>query len=106
MAGSAQESGAREFDLVLFGATGFVGTLTAQYLAGAAPESARIALAGRSLDKLTTVRDDLGPTAAGWELIVVDATDRAALETMTARTTVVVTTVGPYLRYGMPLLGA
>ncbi|WP_028478219.1 trans-acting enoyl reductase family protein, partial [Nocardia sp. CNY236] len=98
--------GAREFDLVLFGATGFVGTLTAQYLAGAAPESARIALAGRSLDKLTTVRDDLGPTAAGWELIVVDATDRAALETMTARTTVVVTTVGPYLRYGMPLLGA
>ncbi|NUP27176.1 MAG: enoyl-ACP reductase, partial [Nocardia sp.] len=42
----------REFDLVVFGATGFVGKLTAQYLLGAAPAGARIALAGRSADKL------------------------------------------------------
>ncbi|WP_280238778.1 saccharopine dehydrogenase family protein [Nocardia abscessus] len=96
----------REFDLVLFGATGFVGKLTAQYLAGAAPESARIALAGRSLDKLTAVRDGLGPKAASWGLVVADSTDRTALDELAARTKVVVTTVGPYLRYGMPLVAA
>ncbi|WP_227997276.1 saccharopine dehydrogenase family protein [Nocardia australiensis] len=96
----------REFDLILFGATGFVGKLTAQYLAGAAPESARIALAGRSLDKLTIVRTELGPAAANWELVVADSTDQAALDALAARTTVVVTTVGPYLRYGMPLVAA
>lgn len=96
----------REFDLVLFGATGFVGKLTAQYLVGAAPDTARIALAGRSLAKLTTVRDELGPDAAQWELVVADSTDQAALDALAARTKVVVTTVGPYLRYGMPLVAA
>ncbi|MFQ6398408.1 saccharopine dehydrogenase family protein [Nocardia sp. KC 131] len=96
----------REFDLTLFGATGFVGKLTAEYLTRAAPEAARIALAGRSLDKLTKVRDELGPAAAGWELIVADSTDQAALDALAARTTVVVTTVGPYLRYGLPLVAA
>ncbi|MGW4326730.1 saccharopine dehydrogenase family protein [Nocardia sp. NPDC004573] len=96
----------REFDLVLFGATGFVGKLTAEYLLGAAPESARIALAGRSLDKLTSVRADLGPKAAGWDLVVADSTDQAALDALAVRTKVVVTTVGPYLRYGMPLVAA
>ncbi|WP_433527329.1 saccharopine dehydrogenase family protein [Nocardia pseudovaccinii] len=96
----------REFDLVLFGATGFVGKLTAEYLLGAAPAEARIALAGRSLDKLTTVRDELGPAAANWGLVVADSTDQAALDELAARTTVVVTTVGPYLRYGIPLVAA
>ncbi|MFE7741873.1 saccharopine dehydrogenase family protein [Nocardia sp. NPDC057455] len=96
----------REYDLVLFGATGFVGKLTAEYLLGAAPESARIALAGRSLDKLTAVRDDLGPKAAGWGLVVADSKDQTALDELAARTKVVVTTVGPYLRYGLPLVAA
>lgn len=96
----------REYDLVLFGATGFVGKLTAEYLVGAAPESARIALAGRSLDKLTAVRDGLGPKAANWGLVVADSKDQAALDELAARTKVVVTTVGPYLRYGMPLVAA
>ncbi|MEU1550441.1 saccharopine dehydrogenase NADP-binding domain-containing protein [Nocardia sp. NPDC005745] len=96
----------REYDLVLFGATGFVGKLTAEYLTGAAPESARIALAGRSLDKLTAVRDNLGPKAASWGLVVADSKDQAALDELAARTKVVVTTVGPYLRYGLPLVAA
>ncbi len=96
----------REFDLVLFGATGFVGKLTAQYLLTAAPESARIALAGRSLDKLTKVRDELGPPAAGWGLVVADSSDQSALDALAAQTKVVVTTVGPYLRYGLPLVAA
>ncbi|MEU5759170.1 saccharopine dehydrogenase NADP-binding domain-containing protein [Nocardia sp. NPDC047648] len=96
----------REYDLILFGATGFVGKLTAEYLTGAAPESARIALAGRSLDKLTAVRDDLGPKAASWGLVVADSKDQAALDELATRTKVVVTTVGPYLRYGLPLVAA
>ncbi|WP_067840905.1 saccharopine dehydrogenase family protein [Nocardia lijiangensis] len=96
----------REFDIALFGATGFVGKLTAQYLLDAAPSDARIALAGRSLDKLTKVREELGPKAASWDLVVADSTDQAALDALAARTKVVVTTVGPYLRYGLPLVAA
>ncbi|AHH21843.1 putative trans-acting enoyl reductase [Nocardia nova SH22a] len=96
----------REFDLVLFGATGFVGRLTAQYLATAAPDGARIALAGRSPERLTAVRDELGGAAAIWPLLVADSSDQAALDALAARTKVVVTTVGPYLRYGLPLAQA
>lgn len=94
----------REFDLIIFGATGYVGKLTAQYVLGAAPAGARIALAGRSLDKLTAVRDEIG--AGNWELVVADSGDHAAMDAMAARTTAIVTTVGPYLRYGMPLVAA
>lgn len=96
----------REFDLVLFGATGFVGRLTARYLAAAAPDGARIALAGRSPEKLTAVRDELGGAAAIWPLLVADSSDQVALDALAARTKVVVTTVGPYLRYGLPLARA
>ncbi len=96
----------REFDLVLYGATGFVGALTARYLAEAAPPGARIALAGRSADKLHKVHADLGPVAERWPLLVVDATNPEALKVMAAQTRVVVTTVGPYLRYGLPLVRA
>ncbi|MFE3228325.1 saccharopine dehydrogenase family protein [Nocardia sp. NPDC059228] len=96
----------REFDIVLFGATGFVGTLTAQYLAEAAPAGARIALAGRSPEKLAAVRAELGAAAAEWPLVQADSTDQASLDALAARTSVVVTTVGPYLRYGLPLVQA
>ncbi|MGM7645233.1 saccharopine dehydrogenase family protein [Nocardia sp. JW2] len=96
----------REFDLILFGATGFVGKLTAEYLLTAAPATAKIALAGRSRDKLAAVREELGPAAASWDLVVADSTDATSLAAMAERTKVVVTTVGPYLRYGLPLLGA
>ncbi|WP_306363153.1 trans-acting enoyl reductase family protein [Nocardia sp. CC227C] len=96
----------REFDLVLFGATGFVGKLTAEYLAEAAPAGARIALAGRSESKLAAVRAELGAAAADWPLVVADSSDQASLDALAARTKVVVTTVGPYLRYGLPLVRA
>ena len=58
---------AREIDVALFGATGFVGTLTAEYLAKHAPEGVSVALAGRSQEKLDRVRSELGvdwPTIA------------------------------------------
>jgi short subunit dehydrogenase-like uncharacterized protein len=93
----------RDLDLVLYGATGFVGRLTAEYLAKAAPEGARIALAGRSQERLEKVRDGLG---VGWELIVADSQDAPALRAMAERATAVITTVGPYRKYGLPLVEA
>jgi short subunit dehydrogenase-like uncharacterized protein len=95
----------REFDIVLYGATGFVGKLTAAYLATAGG-SARIALAGRSLDKLAAVRAALPASAGAWPLIAADASSPATLEAMAKRTRVVVTTVGPYTKYGLPLVAA
>jgi short subunit dehydrogenase-like uncharacterized protein len=96
----------REFDLVLYGATGFVGKLTALYLAKAAPPKARIALAGRSLAKLKAVRDEVGGVAANWSVAVADASDQHDLDALAKRTKVVVTTVGPYIRYGLPVVEA
>ena len=95
----------RELDIVLYGATGFAGKLTAEYLAKAAGD-ARVALAGRSHDKLLAVRDSLGEAAQSWELIAADASQPSTLNAMAARTQVVVTTVGPYTRYGLPLVAA
>lgn len=95
----------RDFDIVLYGATGFVGKLTAQYLAKAAGD-ARIALAGRSRDKLLAVRDTLGERAQSWPLIVADASQPSTLNAMAGQTQVVVTTVGPYARHGLPLVAA
>ena len=95
----------REFDIVLYGATGFAGKLTAEYLAKAGGE-ARIALAGRSPDKLLAVRETLGETAQSWPLITADASQPSTLNAMAARTQVVVTTVGPYAKYGLPLVAA
>jgi short subunit dehydrogenase-like uncharacterized protein len=96
----------RDLDVVLFGATGFVGKLTAEYLARAAPTEARIGLAGRSREKLGRLREELGAPAADWPLIVADCEDGAALAELAARTTAVATTVGPYRRYGMALVEA
>ncbi|MCZ8378585.1 trans-acting enoyl reductase family protein [Mycobacterium sp. CPCC 205372] len=95
----------RQYDIVLYGATGFAGRLTAEYLARAGGD-ARIALAGRSQDKLLAVRDSLGPNAADWPLISADASQPSTLDAMAAQTRVVITTVGPYTRYGLPLVAA
>ncbi|QKT08378.1 saccharopine dehydrogenase NADP-binding domain-containing protein [Gordonia sp. X0973] len=96
----------REFDIVVYGVTGFVGELTARYLAGAAPAGTRIALAGRSEEKLAAVRERLGAAAAQWPLIVADSDRPSTLDAMVARTQVICTTVGPYLRYGEALVTA
>jgi short subunit dehydrogenase-like uncharacterized protein len=95
----------REFDIVLYGATGFVGKLTAQYLANAGGQ-ARIALAGRSTSKLLAVRESLGAAAGSWPLIEADASSPSTLNDMAARTRVVISTVGPYTKYGIPLVAA
>ncbi|OHU99153.1 saccharopine dehydrogenase family protein [Mycobacterium talmoniae] len=95
----------RDFDIVLYGATGFVGKLTAEYLARAGGD-ARIALAGRSTERLGAIRDTLGESARDWPLLVADTATPSTLDAMAARTRVVVTTVGPYTRYGLPLVAA
>jgi short subunit dehydrogenase-like uncharacterized protein len=95
----------REFDIVLYGATGFVGKLTAEYLARTGAK-ARIALAGRSIDRLRAVRETLGESAQSWPLVQADASSPSTLDAMAKRTQVVITTVGPYTRYGLPLVAA
>ena len=99
----------REFDIVIYGASGFVGKLTAEYLASVSHRSggkARIALAGRSVGKLEAVRARLAESARDWPILTVDADRPSTLDEMAARTQVVITTVGPYSRYGLPLVAA
>ncbi|MEJ9077703.1 saccharopine dehydrogenase NADP-binding domain-containing protein [Gordonia malaquae] len=99
--------GDREFDIVLFGCTGFVGGLTADYLSRRAPGSCRIALAGRDRAKLDDIagrlKVDVG-TDVG--VVVADVTDPGALASLAARTVVLVTTVGPYTEYGLEVVRA
>ncbi len=94
----------REHDVVVFGATGFVGRLTAAHLAAHAPAGTRIALGARSREKLERTRAALGPAAAQWPLVVADSADEAALRELARATRVVLSTVGPYLRHGLPLV--
>jgi short subunit dehydrogenase-like uncharacterized protein len=99
----------REYDIVVFGATGFTGALTAEYLAANAPPSSRIALAARNRNKLEQVRARLGastPGAADLPLLSADVNDPASLRAVAEATKVVITTVGPYIRYGEPLVAA
>ena len=95
----------REHDVVVYGATGFVGKLTAAYLAKQ-PAGPRVALAGRSRAKLEEVRAGLGSAAAQWPLLVADAADPDSLGALASSTRAVATTVGPYVKYGKPLIEA
>jgi short subunit dehydrogenase-like uncharacterized protein len=96
----------RDLDVVVFGATGFVGKLTAEYLAQHAPEGVTVGLGGRSEEKLRRVRESLGARAADWPLVVADSSDAESMKALAERCRVVATTVGPYRKYGMPLVEA
>jgi short subunit dehydrogenase-like uncharacterized protein len=93
----------REHDIVLFGATGFTGALTAEYLAANAGEGVRWALAGRNRAKLEALSERLGIDVP---LLHADSTDDASLRSVAESTRVVITTVGPYVTYGEPLVAA
>ncbi|MGH3712241.1 MAG: saccharopine dehydrogenase family protein [Micromonosporaceae bacterium] len=93
----------RDYDVLLFGATGFTGGLTAKYLAEHVPEGCRWALAGRNQGKLEALRDELGIEVP---LLHADVSDPSSLRDVAAATRVVATTVGPYLKYGEPLVAA
>ena len=96
-----------KFDIVVYGATGFTGQLVAEYLAGHYKSDANLkwAMAGRSKDKLASVRDAIG-APADTPLIVADASDAASLKAMVDQTKSVISTVGPYQFYGNELLAA
>ncbi|HET6560835.1 MAG TPA: saccharopine dehydrogenase NADP-binding domain-containing protein [Marmoricola sp.] len=99
----------RSYDIVVLGATGFTGALTAEYLARHAPDDCRWAIAGRNEAKLATVRDRLAsidPALTELPLMGADVTDPASLKELAESTRVVVTTVGPYLEHGEPLVAA
>lgn len=97
------DSSSRDHDVVVYGATGFAGLLTAKYLAESAPPDVRIALGGRSQAKLERTRSELG---VDWPLVVADSQDPGAVAALAKSARVVATTVGPYFKYGKPLLEA
>ncbi|GAA1518794.1 saccharopine dehydrogenase family protein [Kribbella lupini] len=94
----------RRYDVVLLGATGFTGALTAAYLVENAPPGLKLALAGRNQAKLEKLRSDL--KAPELDLLHADVEDPESLRTVAGSTRIVVTTVGPYVRYGEPLVAA
>jgi short subunit dehydrogenase-like uncharacterized protein len=94
---------AREFDIIVYGATGYTGRLVAEYLKD--KTGLKWAMAGRSLSKLQEIRDEIG-AAADTPLIVANSDDPASLDAMCQRTKVVLTTVGPYQLYGNELVAA
>jgi short subunit dehydrogenase-like uncharacterized protein len=98
-------SSQRSYDVVLYGATGFVGRQTVAHFAAHAG-GVRWALAGRSPAKLEQVRAACGPGATGAGIIVADAADNKALETLAAQASVVLSTAGPFALYGSALVAA
>ena len=98
---------AQEFDVIVYGATGFTGRLVAEHLLQTygADGDVRWAMAGRDREKLKAVAIELG---APMSLPLIDAktSDGAALDALAHRARVIITTVGPYQRYGEPLLAA
>ncbi|MFY1617037.1 saccharopine dehydrogenase family protein [Micromonospora sp. WMMD736] len=102
-------TGERAYDVVLFGATGFTGGLTAEYLARHAPPGLRWALAGRDPGRLAAVRDRLAaidPALVDLPLLRADVTDAGSLRAVAESARVVASTVGPYVHHGEPLVAA
>ena len=99
----------RKFDIVVFGATGFTGQLTAEYLAQHGGPDLKWALAGRNPDKLKVVRArlaDASPACRDLDLLHAEVDDADSLRKVAESARVVITTVGPYIRYGEPLVAA
>lgn len=100
------ETSPRDHDLVIFGATGFVGELIAAYLATHAPAGLRVGLAGRSRTRLEAVRSRLPAAAHAWPLIEADSQDPGSITALATSTRVLFSTVGPYVKYGLPVVEA
>ncbi|MGW6011944.1 saccharopine dehydrogenase family protein [Streptomyces sp. NPDC055210] len=106
---SRQDRTGRAYDIVLFGATGFVGRLTAEYLAAHAPEGLRWAIAARDTAKLERLRNrlaEIDPACAELPVLRADVTDPVSLRELAEHARVVATTVGPYVQYGEALVAA
>ncbi|NCF23653.1 MAG: saccharopine dehydrogenase [Gammaproteobacteria bacterium] len=101
-------SSPREFDVIVVGATGFTGSLVAEYLCERYGVGAdlRWAVAARNQQKLSALRESLGSPAASLPVIIADTLDARSMSDLAQRTRVVLTTVGPYARYGSELVAA
>ncbi len=96
----------REFDVIIYGSTGYTGRLVAEYLAQTYRDgSVRWAMAGRNAEKLAAVRDEIG-APADIPFVLADAAEPSSLAAMAERTACIITTVGPYTNYGEPLVAA
>ncbi|CAO3680567.1 hypothetical protein CU097_004070 [Rhizopus azygosporus] len=99
----------RKYDIIIFGATGYTGELTAEYLAERLDKSINWAIAGRSLVKLEKVRDhlvEIDPSLQKIDLLIADTQQPETLDNVVSQTRVAVSTVGPYIKYGTPLVEA
>lgn len=97
------------FDIVLWGATGYTGQLVAEYLARNVDSSVRWAIAGRNREKLEKLRVELtavSPTATTLPILLGDSLDRGSLDAIVSQTKVVCSTVGPYSKFGTPLVAS
>jgi short subunit dehydrogenase-like uncharacterized protein len=96
----------QKYDLIVFGATSFVGNILCQYLSSeyGINDKVRWAAAGRSEGKLEELRNSLGAEAEQLTLLVADAADESSLQALCAQTRVIISTVGPYALYGEPLI--
>jgi len=94
-----------DFDIVIYGASGFTGRLVAEYLSGCKAHGLRWAMAGRNAEKLAAVRDEIG-AAADTSLVVADAAEPGSLRRLAAQTRCIISTVGPYQLYGSELVAA
>lgn len=94
----------QKYDVVVYGASGFTGRLVAEYIQATHPDLSW-AMAGRSPAKLATVREEMG-VPDGVPLLQADISDPASIKDMVSKTKLVITTVGPYLKYGEPLVAA
>lgn len=103
---TASSSVERPLDLVVVGATSFVGAVVVRHLVEHPVGGLRWAIAGRNADKLARVAQETGAAALGVEQLIADAADLAALRAITERTRAVVSTVGPYALHGSPLVEA
>ena len=100
--------GEPEFDVVVWGASGFTGRLVVEYLAERYPHATdlRWAVGGRNPDKVEGVLSSISFAGDHPEIIVADSHDRSSLDAMVRRTRVILTTVGPYAKYGNELVAA
>ncbi len=105
---NAPRPSGRDYDIVLFGATGFTGGLTAEYLAKNAPEGTRWAIAGRDPRRLAAVSERLVKAGSQTSIGVLraDSSDRASVRALAESSRVVASTVGPFMQHGEPLVAA